>query len=87
MEPTPGWTHLGMTLLACGVLAAAWPDLKLDSNAMGKMFLVVALLIMAECGLIWVEHKLNPQLPPNRNEEPEKMRNVAIVVRTSSPHL
>ncbi len=87
LEPTPGWTHLNMALLACGVLAAAWPDLKLDSNSIGKMFLTVALLIMAECSLIWVEHKLNPQSPPNKIEELDKMRNVAIVVRASSLRL
>lgn len=76
LEPSPAWTHLSMLMLACGVLAAAWPDLKLDSNAIGKLFLSVALLIFVLISLVTLQHKLNPR-PERRLEEERHVRDLA----------
>jgi len=76
-----------MALLACGVLAAAWPDLKFDANATGKLFLAVAILIMTLSGFIALERKLNPAPPLRRPETPERLRNVAAAGLAKSLHL
>lgn len=77
LEPSPAWTHLSMPLMACGVLAAAWPDLKMDSNGIGKMFLAVALLILALASLVTLQRKFNPA-PQRRIEDLQRMRDLAI---------
>ena len=76
LEPSPAWTHLSMPLMAFGVLAAAWPDLKMDSNAVGKMFLAVALLILVLASLVTLQHGNNP--PRQKHiEDLQRMRDLA----------
>lgn len=77
LEPAPGISVLSMALMGSGVMAGAWPDLKLTSTAVGKAFLTLALLILTLSGFTTLQRKLNP--PPKPINLPEQSRNVATV--------
>ena len=68
---------LSMPLAAMAMIFASWPHIKVDSTALGKMFLSVALLIMTLVALIALRLKLNPP-PPRIMREPEQLRSVAV---------
>ncbi|MEI6236154.1 MAG: hypothetical protein WCT04_24125 [Planctomycetota bacterium] len=86
LEPIPGWTYLSMALTAFGILAAAWPDLKLDSNSVGKLFLAVSLLILLLASLVTIQHLLNP-LPDRHLEEEFRVRDLANALRSVRPSI
>lgn len=74
---------LSMPLLAAGMIVAAWPDMKLDQNSVGKAMLALALLILALAGLRLARHFLNLP-PPNMREQEMIRRDVARAPLTTN---
>lgn len=60
LEPAPGISFLSMSLAGSGIMAGAWPDLRLDATSAGKAFFTAALLILILSASTALHHKLNP---------------------------
>ncbi|HLX62194.1 MAG TPA: hypothetical protein VKX17_13010 [Planctomycetota bacterium] len=66
---------LSMPLVAIGMIVAAWPDMKLDENSVGKAFLALALMILMLAGVRLLRIELNA--PREQNAAPPELRNAA----------
>ena len=75
LEPQPGFVFLSLPLVACGTLAASWPELKLDSVALGKAFLTISLFFLVLCALWLLHFKLN--FTPRHVDPPSQLPNMA----------